>query len=189
VDNNISWADVGVVHDGFELSRQQKLRFLCREENLHYLSNLRVCSDSARKPNCGDCEKCFRTIAGMALEGVDPNRCNFAVDERTFPHMRDCLRKGKMAPGESQQFMWRDIQKNIPEQIDTDVNGSREFLAWLRTFDLSNYKSSRVRWFLWELGRLLRNKRVKAPAIRRKIKCYYHIILAKRGKRPAARRA
>src|SRR4030043_84540 len=38
IDNNISWADASVLHDGYELSRQQKLKYLCQSANLPYLS-------------------------------------------------------------------------------------------------------------------------------------------------------
>ena len=181
IDNHVSWAGVKVIHDGFELSRQQKLNYLCKEQNAGYLSHLRVCWDSALKTNCGDCEKCMRTIVGLVIEGIDPNNCNFHVGRKTLPLIRDCFRKGRIALSESQNFMWRDLQKHIPDQINDDIYGSREFLEWLKEYDLSQYRVLKLNKFLWEVQRLYRYKRTNAPSGLRKLKCYYYIALDKLG--------
>ena len=177
IDNNVSWADVKVIHDGFELSRQQKVNYLCKAQNARYLSHLRVCWDSALKTNCGDCEKCMRTIVGLVIKGIDPNNCNFQVDRKTLPLIRDCFRKGRIALNEGQSFMWRDLQKHIPDQIDEDIYGSREFLAWLKGYDLSQYRVHKLSKLIWEARRLYRYKRTNAPSGLRKLKCYYYIAL------------
>jgi hypothetical protein len=179
IDNHVSWADVRVVHDGYEISRQQKLRHLCNKENSRYLAHLRVCWEWTFENNCGNCEKCFRTITGLALEGVDPNNCNFNVKEKTFPYIMNRFRRGEIALGYMPLFMWRDIQKHIPDQIDIDINGSREFLRWLKGYDLSKHKANKLRTLLWDAHRLYRNRRLKVAAIKRKIKCYYYIALTK----------
>ena len=179
VDNNVSWTDVKVVHDGYELSRQQKLQYLCRQENLPYLSYLRVCWDSALKTNCGNCEKCVRTIVGLVTAGVDPNNCNFDIDAKTLPRIKDCFLKGKMALREGELFDWVDLQRHIPERIDADISGSREFLPWLRKFDLSRYKTNKLRRFLHTARRICCSRRTKAPSVKRKMKCYYYIALAR----------
>jgi len=181
IDNNISWADVSVLHDDYELSRQQKLKYLCQSENLPYLSRLRVCWDSAHKTNCGKCEKCLRTITGLVLEGINPNNCNFDIDKKTFPHLKDNFTKGAFKAGAGLVYMWSDIQKHIPELIDIDIKGSREFLTWLRRFDISQYRANRLRHFLWMAQLQYNNKRIKTEAVIRKIKCYYYIILSKLG--------
>lgn len=52
-----------------QFTRQQKMHFLCR--NAEWLSLLRVCWDMpAGKINCGKCEKCLRTMIGLAIEGA-----------------------------------------------------------------------------------------------------------------------
>jgi hypothetical protein len=181
IDNNISWADVSVLHDGYELSRQQKLKYLCQNENLPYLSRLRVCWDSAHKTNCGNCEKCLRTIAGLALEGIDPNKCNFDIDTNTFSRLKDNFTKGKFKADAGLVYMWSAIQKHIPERINSDIKGSKEFLNWLRGFNISQYRANRLRHFLWMARLQYSNKRIKTEAILRKSKCYYYIILSKLG--------
>jgi hypothetical protein len=179
IDHNLSWADVAVVHDGYELSRQQKLKYLSQGENLRYLAQLRVCWDSALKTNCGKCEKCLRTITGLVVEGVDPDNCNFDIDEKTFPLLKSCFTEGKFEAGAGHVFMWSDIQKHIPERIDTDIRGSREFLTWLKGFDLSKYRTNRLRHFLWTACLAYSNKRIKPLSIQRKLKCYCYKALAR----------
>jgi len=180
IDNNISWADTRVIHDGFELSRQQKLEFLCKGQNDRYLSHLRVCWDSALKTNCGDCEKCIRTIVGLVIEGTDPNKCNFRVDDKTFPFIKDCFNKGKIRLPEEQLYYWRDMQKHIPEHINQDIYGSRKFMEWLKEYDLLQYKVNKLNKLIWDARRLYRYKRTTAPSILRKLKCYYYIRLGYR---------
>jgi len=181
IDNNVAWADVGVIHDGYEISRQQKIQYLCAPENVRYLSALRVCWEWAFKKNCGNCEKCMRTIAGLAAGGVDPGNCNFDINETTFPHIKNCFRQGKIALGDMQLFMWRDVQKHIPERVDADIYGSREFLTWLKGYDLSKYKASRLRNLLWEANHLSHNGRINTQSVKRKLKCYFYIARAKLG--------
>lgn len=179
IDNNVSWADVKAVHDGHELSRQQKVEYLCKPENERYLPHLRVCWEWVFSRNCGNCEKCFRTIAGLAVEGVDPNSCNFKIDETTFPYIMNCFLKGRIALDDMDICLWSDIQKQIPDRIHKDISGSREFLTWLKTYDLSKHKANKLHKFLWETQRVFLNRRLKVPSIKRKIRCYYYIFLSK----------
>lgn len=179
IDNNISWADTGVLHDAFELTRQQKVEFLCRGQNERYLSHLRVCWDSALKTNCGDCEKCMRTIVSLVIEGTDPNKCNFLIDDKTFPFIRGCFSKGIIALSEGQLFYWRDMQRHIPEHINRDIYGSREFLEWLKEYDLSQYEVNKLNKLIWDARRLYRYKRNTAPSALRKLKAYFYVVLDK----------
>jgi hypothetical protein len=179
LDNKVSWADVGVVHDAYGISRQQKLHFLCRDENRDYLSHLRVCWDSAFKTNCGECEKCMRTIAGLTVEGVDPSTCNFNVDEKTFPMIRDCFGKGKLMRTEYLTYIWADIQRHIPAVISQDTHGSSEFLTWLKKYELSHYRARRFSQKTWYLRRQLRYRRNPLPSGIRKLKSYAYIGLSR----------
>ena len=93
IDNNIRWADVRVIHDGYELSRQKKIRYYIIRYP-HYLPYLRVCYFSRNNYNCGYCEKCLRTIIALILEGINPTRtCNFNVNinARFFNYVKDCF--------------------------------------------------------------------------------------------------
>ena len=179
LDNQHSWADINVTHNGHELSRQQKLKYLCQSDNLPYLSHLRVCWDGSYRTNCGMCEKCMRTIAGLLLEGINPNRCNFETDLTTFKLIKERFHKGVVLLHEEQLLMWREIQNHISNHIDERIPGSREFLAWLREYDLSQYRANKVRQLVWSANRVFRNRQLSTPYASRKIKCYWYITLAK----------
>jgi len=156
IDNNISWADVRAVVDGYELSRHEKIRYII--EHPEYLSYLRVCYSSHSDYNCGRCEKCLRTITALVLEGVNPKNCNFNIDRKIFGYIKDCLVKGRLPLRENVELdMWADIQKHIPEQIEDDPlgYGSKEFFTWFKDFDLSKYKINKLQHFLWLIAHLV----------------------------------
>lgn len=66
----------GVIHDGFELTRQMKIKVLCnyqKETNKDY--PIHVCSFN--ELNCCNCAKCFRTIISIVAEGGDCSKFGF----------------------------------------------------------------------------------------------------------------
>jgi aerobic-type carbon monoxide dehydrogenase small subunit (CoxS/CutS family) len=142
VNSSISWADVKIIHDGSELSRQEKIKIL--KHNPHCLSYLRVCWSQHQEYNCGYCEKCLRTIVGLILENIDPKVCNFNIKNNILNLVRINLTKGILNLTDNEIFMWQDIQKHISETIvDSEVSRkykSEKFFRWFKNFDFLNYK-------------------------------------------------
>jgi hypothetical protein len=70
------------VHDGLEATRLTKLRYVSRCPTI--LANLRVCTtgEVTHAYNCGECEKCLRTMIGLHIAGA-LERCP------TLPHRID----------------------------------------------------------------------------------------------------
>jgi len=66
------WSDgfLEVIHDGCEATRYEKIGAIAKSKLA--LSALRVCSDSSpsNSYNCGQCEKCVRTMLALHLHGV-----------------------------------------------------------------------------------------------------------------------
>lgn len=63
-----------IVHDGAGFSRAEKIAALANEPEL--LRGLRVCWQGAdRAGNCGECEKCVRTILAFRAAGHPPPSC------------------------------------------------------------------------------------------------------------------
>lgn len=78
IDNHVRLSTTAVCHDGYELSRQQKLQYIARSaHDSGYYPKLRVCWKSDGGQNCGLCEKCIRTIYGLLAEGEDPRNYGF----------------------------------------------------------------------------------------------------------------
>ena len=106
-----------------------------------------VCNDTRRGDilNCSRCEKCSRTIVGLALEGIDPNLCGFTVDDRTFKHIRQKLRLRQLRFLDKKSGMWSDIQSSIPNTITGDISGSKAFFEWLKTHEILDDGGKKVR--------------------------------------------
>ena len=81
IDNNVRFCGCRIIHDGYEYSRQEKIRLICRMANkLPVQPELRVCWESAGGRNCCHCEKCLRTILEIIVEGSNPSDFGFPVN-------------------------------------------------------------------------------------------------------------
>jgi len=141
IDNNVSWADVTVYHDGFEWSRQEKINFAIYEyiKETGVYPQLTVCNNLNREVslNCSKCEKCYRTIIGLAVKGIDPNLCGFVVNNDTFNEIKFDLINQKFKFNIATLNLWKEIQDNIPDDTNLDVCGSKKFFLWFKTFRLN----------------------------------------------------
>jgi len=74
-DHLLSSSRLRVLHDGASYSRPEKVKGL--SEWMEGLSNIRVCLDTEhiRSLNCGRCEKCVRTMACFAANGLPIPEC------------------------------------------------------------------------------------------------------------------
>ncbi len=144
IDENISWAGVEIIHDGFEMSRLEKInqsikRFI---EESGRLPTLRVCHSQFKQFNCNRCMKCYRTILELLLANIDPNGCGFHVTAASLEDLRRKLIDKEIKLDEIELYYFRDIQENIPSKPPA----YEEFFEWLRGYDLSrNYHSGRLR--------------------------------------------
>jgi hypothetical protein len=137
IDNNIRWGGTRVVHDGYMFSRQERVIRIAE----HYLGDgvyIRSCYRSGDGLNCCDCEKCYRTIVGLVLAGVDPGDFGFMVGPGTFSGVKDDLLGGRFRFGEDELYMWRDLQRSIEVGGDQRPEVER-FLRWLRDVDLGEF--------------------------------------------------
>ena len=145
IDEKIIWADLETIHDGY-ISRKEKIERISEYHKNDDLV-LRVCLRSDvvdGKINDSTCEKCLRTIASLLLVGIDPNECGFSVDKTLFKKIRFYWENKKTARYGS----WFEIQSLIPEKIDIDIHGSRDFFEWFRDF---NFSTTEKNWFFTDL--------------------------------------
>ena len=143
IDNNMAWSDVVVQHDCSALSRQEKMGLIKEygRKRGRY-PTLIVCNDANREVslNCSICEKCYRTMTGLALVGIDPNECGFRMDSGTFEEIKKKLVHRNWWLTRKQPGMWRDIQRSIPDTITEDLHGSKAFFQWLSSVEILDYK-------------------------------------------------
>ena len=89
-DNHVRFAGCQVVHDGFELTRQDKLRNIVQyRERTGQRLPLHVCWETQTGKNCCKCEKCYRTMTGLILENADPLDYGFPDAAKELPYMRE----------------------------------------------------------------------------------------------------
>ena len=146
-DEKIIWADLSVKHDGY-VDRFIKIKKLVDHYGVEPFT-LRVCSRSAYVDgtlNDGKCQKCLITLMSLILADFDPNQCGFDVDESTFEFMKSLW--GRKDWAAERWSLWKTVQESIPDQIDFDVHGSKEFFEWFREFDLDDAERN---WFYFDL--------------------------------------
>ncbi len=112
IDNNIRWGKTSVIHDGFELKRQDKIKVIV--DNLKSLDSdlaLRVCySELNSEVNCSKCEKCHRTIIGIILENGDPNKYGFEISFEVYNDILKNYAQGFASEG-TKYFWWEILER------------------------------------------------------------------------------
>ena len=114
-DNHVRFANARVVHDGFEFSRQGKVRNVA--EYVRRTGSrlpLHVCWESQTGSNCCHCEKCYRTMVGLIAEGEDPLDYGFEHTPRTMPDLQRYLVTNCRNMVALQDY-WTHIQKRLAE--------------------------------------------------------------------------
>jgi len=137
MDERTAWANLRTEHHGC-LHRYEKIR-----EMKDWLKGrqLRVCwrfddpSQAGGMMNCSRCEKCARTIVGLAIAGVDPTQCGFTIDQESISYARALIEKRQL-DDDYLALWWEPMHKAIPAEIEADHPCMREFLEWFRDFDL-----------------------------------------------------
>lgn len=93
-----------IVHDGSERSRPEKLALIARSEMA--LQALRVCWMQRDAYNCGKCEKCVRTMLGLAAHGV--------LEQATaFPPHLDPGEVARIFVPEFIRIRWEEISREL----------------------------------------------------------------------------
>lgn len=119
IDNHVRFASCSVIHDGFDYSRQEKIRNIVQYATAHndYFP-LHVCWETQTGKNCCHCEKCFRTIIAIIAEGGDPAKFGFPDYEKHLPELEKVLKKSH--PDTLKRF-WPHIQKRILQRKEEGI--------------------------------------------------------------------
>jgi len=155
LDNNVKWAGTQVLHDGFELSRQEKLLVISE-----YVKNddgqvmLRCCFDSVGG-NCGHCEKCSRTIVGLELAGLDPSKHGFKVEADTFLRIKRELLNGAWHFGDNIVYMWSDIKRHAYLKKNIVHPEAKPLIEWLENVDVSHLQTKSKQAHQYDFGKKL----------------------------------
>ena len=143
IDNKIKFASCNVIHDQFKLSRQDKAKFIIEYcKNSKDKVNLRVCWESKGGENCCHCEKCYRTISAILVEGENPKNYGFAIDKNVLNSMSNYLRIYHKY-SEMNAKSWKQIQNRALK--NKNLIKSKPYykeIKWILTFNFDNYDKS-----------------------------------------------
>lgn len=124
----------GTVHDGFELTRQDKIRIICKyKESINSNYTIRVCSFNDK--NCCECEKCFRTILGLVAEGEDIEKFGFNIEGTLKEHFQRVMDEKIQFLGlkKENEIYWGTIRKRMIENKNNIKE--KEFVEWFLSYD------------------------------------------------------
>jgi hypothetical protein len=152
-DQKMAWSNLKVEHHGclHRFEKARKMKEWLPGKNLRVCLRFNSITDGNGTLNCGRCEKCARSIVALAIAGVDPSKCGFAIDNQTVSAIKTVLMNRKSKNSYVALF-WGPMQRVIPDPIEGGMFGFRECLEWFRTFDLGNGVDPEPP--LWSISRL-----------------------------------
>ena len=115
IDNYVRFCGAEIVHEGFELTRQEKYAVIGDfSEKYNHEFDLQVCWTASGGINCCKCEKCLRTIFGMLAQGYDPKKFGFAYSDKDIENMLERVEK-KIIITSITALYWKDIRQQCIE--------------------------------------------------------------------------
>lgn len=148
----------GVLHDAFELSRQQKIGVIVNYQKMSNQSYpLKVCSFNDR--NCCECEKCFRTIIEIIAEGGRIQDFGFPIQIPLKEYFEDVMKRrlGLWGMSFERDIYWMDTMKRIQENSEQIIE--KDFADWFLQFDFDKeHKRSLRRYYRENIVSILKRK-------------------------------
>jgi hypothetical protein len=113
IDNEISWGASHVIHDLYDIGRQGKIKIITDYvKETGEQPTVCVCEklkDIGGK-NCSKCEKCCRSMIGIALEGADPNKFGFRFDGSAVMRIKWAIISGQIIRTQNEVSFWSELQ-------------------------------------------------------------------------------
>jgi hypothetical protein len=155
LEGNVAWPGSRVIHDSFDRTRQRKIEMLAADRPMPSVRPyLQVCHGPLDGLlNCGTCEKCLRTMAGLMVEGEEPADWGFKIDGgAAMRRIANAFAAQRLTILGSHKFMWTDIRRRAAVSSKCPP----ELARWLADLDLEpHYRRSMRRSRLLALIRRL----------------------------------
>jgi hypothetical protein len=144
VVSSLGWGETAVEMVDVETSRQEKAARVAdhvRETGLDVA--VRSCARDPDGGNCADCEKCYRTMAALAVEELDVSDHGFSAAPLRDGTVRRDLLSGAVELDSLERRHWAEIQRRT-RTTDADPGpGTDAFFAWLADADLGRFAVER----------------------------------------------
>lgn len=138
----------GCVHDAFELSRQDKVRYLVEyQKKSGKPYPVRVCSFNDH--NCCECDKCFRTVLEIVAENGEVSNFGFDIPGNLKDYYADVMNRKIVQfgiEGESQKH-WPDTKRRMKENYDSLNPEPKEFVDWFLNYDFVGTRKKALRQY------------------------------------------
>lgn len=160
IDNYVYYCGCRTIHDGYEMDRQEKVRFLVLQNKEHdWNYDLRVCWESSGGGNCCRCEKCYRTVLEIVSEGGNPNECGFRWGDEDIKRCKNDMKHKIIQPQFNINQFYPPIQEAM-ERNQERINGYEKY-GWLLRMDFDKFndtpiKKLRQNFFVRKMSGLLR---------------------------------
>ena len=137
-DNCVKYCGCQVKHDGEEYNRQGKIHYLVNEakrneKNIH----LRVCFLDSMGVNCCRCEKCYRTILQLVVEGADPNQYGFVWNDKSIRQCRNDMKYSLTIKKSTLMQNYLVIQQRMKDNAANIPD--HEKYSWILDMDFSKF--------------------------------------------------
>lgn len=137
IDNYVHVASCPTIHDGYEFSRQAKIHRICEYKKATGKKfSLRVCWESSGGGNCCVCEKCYRTIMGIAVETEDPHEYGFLFDDSLYQKIEFDIKHNVFFDTIFLRKYWIELQEVFRK--NAAVLKKRKQLEWILDVDFAN---------------------------------------------------
>ncbi len=142
IDENVNPAGLCVHHDGFTLTRTEKIKFIstfCAKKNITkpqlVVCNYHTVCDTSYT-HCNRCFKCYITMLDILAIGQDIQEYGFTMDQEEFiAHFKKYLTKLTMRPGGTYVAL-RDTQRYLQQHKEQLPEKYRSFYDWFLSVDL-----------------------------------------------------
>ena len=142
IDNCVKCAGIKTVHDSYELSRQEKVKEIVKfQKETNHDVYLRVCSFN--EDNCCKCEKCFRTMLSLVVEGVDDlAKYGFNLDDTLLNSLKQFILKSAMELDRNHIVFWNDLINMMKNNYD--MIAYKDVCDYLMSVDLEKARKDSI---------------------------------------------
>ncbi len=159
IDDRIRSAGITASHQGYDLTRQDKVNSIVAICDVKKLAppKLNVCARPyASELNCEHCEKCLRTMTGIVVAGGDPRAFGFSCTTRdVWDRVRGSRESQALTMLRSELYLWLDIRENAEAALSRNGHvtddDAQTFLHWLVDWDFETYSREFAYKHRWEL--------------------------------------
>ncbi|MEN3324119.1 hypothetical protein VP395_10295 [Mariniflexile soesokkakense] len=142
IDENMKWANVKIIHDGYHLRRPEKIVNVVGFVKKHNEKiNLRVCySDLRNGANCNICPKCQRTMLGLILANENPANYGLQIPDNFYQLLLSNFENNTVM-SKGLEYEWWCLQEKVKENKPFFViNNEEQETFYLKEFKELNLK-------------------------------------------------